>query len=287
MAPSQPGIGSSNFLRIRLDATQLDSTRLAACGVWGDDDTQRKENRHNNKRQRGDPLRASLIRPPLSDHSTRLHQSPHLTALTHCTHSLHCTVRSTPANQQTRTTTHAMSYTPPPRVVLCVPPSPSSSSPLPSYACPMCPDLAPFDSQRALTKHLTMHQRAFDEEEVRNGKGAAKRKYIKKRSGHNSSSSSHRDRSKGDIGSGETKKKKKRNVEVDDEGTISEEERRQSALRQEQKKLNAAAAASGIQLKPDSDEEEDVRCCLCHSAESDEFNPIVMCDGPCGTIRST
>jgi hypothetical protein len=78
------------------------------------------------------------------------------------------------------------------------------------------------------------------------------------------------------------KKKKKNNVE-EEELSLSEEERRQTALRREQKRINIANAMAGIEsVESKQQEEEDVHCCLCHSADSDEFNPIVMCDGPCG-----
>ena len=84
--------------------------------------------------------------------------------------------------------------------------------------------------------------------------------------------------------------KKNNAIVIEEEEDLSEEERRQSALRREQKKLNMARAAAGEdgpelaegKKQEGAESEEDVRCCLCHSADSDESNPIVMCDGPCG-----
>jgi len=225
-------------------------------------------------------------------------------------------------------------------------------------------DLPPFDSQRALNKHAALHQRAFDEEEVRTGKGAPaptpkvkhthshrkgagggpardtspvhtlldlfkhsadgavpsrikgrksgaaaaaaaaggnprpRKKQVIRR-GHSSESSDSEARSENEFIPDEsasfiplahpppTKKRRKKTAPVEEEEDLSEEERRQSRLRHEQKKLNIARAAAGEDVAEAPVEgEEDVRCCLCHTADSDETNPIVMCDGPCGQANN-
>lgn len=170
--------------------------------------------------------------------------------------------------------------------------------------------IGPFDSQRAFTKHMQQHQRAFDEEELR-GKGAftQKLKSTPTKSKQHSQSHSRQNSdgftsaskrtsemkgkkkkddesgSEGELPMISSAKKKskvqKQQVIIDDEGSISEEERHQAAIRREQKRLNIAAAASN-QEESKEPEEEEVKCCLCHAADSDETNQIVMCDGPCG-----
>ena len=201
----------------------------------------------------------------------------------------------------------------------------------------------PLNDQRALTKHLLVHARAFDEEEVRTAKSTpvkpakhtpnAKGKRTQSPLGDGGSAAKAKRRSGGLGASGAAaadgtprpkkpqvirrggvsdasqsdsdaegaaafiaraaasssappKKRKGKNAVASEPEDLSEEERRQSKLRHEQKRLNMARLAAGeeanLEEKHDEPGEEDVRCCLCHSADSDETNPIVMCDGPCG-----